>query len=107
MPEAAAVDTEPVFEAPWGPEDRVRVRGPARLTMALARRIEDHAQDLALSALYKNFVRVDKVSGLTPAMASGILDVFWNLTSIEAVLAMWQRLKTGPWYERLVVLSRP
>src|ERR1700719_693351 len=58
VPEAAAVDAEPVFEAPWGPKDRIRVRGPARLTMALARRIEDHAEGLALSALYKNFVRV-------------------------------------------------
>ena len=105
VPEAAAVDAEPLIEAPWGPNDRIRVRTPARLTMGRARQVEDHAQGLALSALHKNFVRVDRVSGLTPGMAAGIVDVPWNLRSIEAVVTLWENLKTGPWYERLVVLS--
>ena len=103
-PEDAGTEADALSQAPWDPKDRIRVRRPAWLTKALARQVEDHAHGLALSAMHHNFVRIDKVSGLTPAMAAGIVDTPWNLRSIEAVLAMWEKLKTGPWYERLVVL---
>jgi hypothetical protein len=105
-PETVPVDADAMPPCSWDSNSRTLIRRPALLTGALAHRIEDHAHAVALSALHNNFLRVDKVSGVTAAMAAGIVDLPWNPRSIEAVLTMWENLKTGPWYERLVMLRR-
>ncbi|HWF65600.1 MAG TPA: hypothetical protein VN685_13385, partial [Rhizomicrobium sp.] len=64
--------------------------------------VEDYANGLALSALYSNFVR--ERGGKTPAMAAGITGVPWSIQHIADVIDMWTTLKTGPWYERVVLL---
>jgi hypothetical protein len=64
---------------------------------------EDYAHGLALSALYWNFV-CEREDG-TPAMAAGIVDTPWSFQHVAELIDMWTSLKTGPWYERVVVLG--
>jgi hypothetical protein len=90
-------------DAPAPAGGRVQVRDAARLPRAVRSRIETHAHGLALAALYGNFVHVHGDS-TTPATAAGITKAPWALANLLDVLDMWQRLNTGPWYERLVVL---
>ena len=67
--------------------------------------IEDHARAVALFAMHHNFIRIHKVSRTAPAVAAGVIEKPWQFSNIVDVLEMHQQLKTGPWYERLVVLK--
>lgn len=83
----------------------LRCRRFDRFTPAFSERIEDHAHGLALSAMYGNFVRIFDSLGTAPAAAAGIIDAPWQASRIADVLRMWRDLKTGPWYQRVVVLG--
>jgi hypothetical protein len=39
-----------------------------------------------------------------PAVTAGVIKKPWLFSNIVDVLEMHRQLKTGPWYERLVVL---
>ena len=81
-------------------------RGFRRFTAPSAQLIEDHAHGMALSVLTHNFVRINERFATTPAVMALILDVPWPASSVADVLRMWRNLKTGPWFERLVVLPK-
>jgi hypothetical protein len=101
-PPAAADAAAP----PGDPGDHLRWRGFAALTKSAARRIVGHAHGLALSVLHHNFVRVRDGSGTTPATAAGITKAPWADDNLADVVRLWQDLKTGPWHQRVVVLSK-
>ena len=84
---------------------RMHTRRFTRLTNAFSKKVENHAHSVALFATYYNFVRIHKTLRTSPAMAAGITKRLWEVSNIVEVLEIWERLKTGPWYERLVVLS--
>ena len=83
---------------------RMHTRRFTRLTHAFSKKVENHAHSVALFAMYYNFVRIHKTLRTTPAMAAGITKQLWEVSNIVDVLEIWERPKTGPWYERLVVL---
>jgi hypothetical protein len=64
-----------------------------------------HAHAVALFALHHNFVRIHKAGKTAPAVAAGVIEKPWQIANIVDVLEMHQQLKTGPWYERIVVLK--
>jgi len=67
--------------------------------------IERHAHAVALFAMHHNFIRIHQAPRTAPAVAAGVIDKPWQFSNIVDVLEMHQQLKTGPWYERLVVLK--
>lgn len=83
----------------------LRCRRFDRFTPAFSTMIEDHAHGLALSAMHNNFVRIFDSLGTAPTVAAGIIDAPWEASRIADVLRMWRDLKTGPWYQRVVVLG--
>jgi hypothetical protein len=69
-----------------------------------AAKIARHAHAVALFALYHNFVRVHRAPLTAPAAAADVIAEPWTIPNIVDLLEMREQLKTGPWYERLVVL---
>jgi hypothetical protein len=72
---------------------------------AASAEIARHARAVALFALYHNFVRIRRGPLTAPAAAAGVIEKPWTIANIVDVLEIRERLKTGPWYERLVVLK--
>ena len=57
-----------------------------RLTNAFNKKLENHAQMVALYALWYNFVRIHKTLHVTPAMAAGIADRLWSMEDVVALI---------------------
>lgn len=53
-----------------------------RLTNAHSKKYANHVYALALFFMHYNFVRVHKALRMSPAMASGIMDVLWSMEDI-------------------------
>jgi hypothetical protein len=85
-----------LFGDHWQPECR---------SEAVAEKIEQHTCAVSLFAMHHNFVRVHATPRTAPAAAAGVIKAPWKVSNIVDVLQMWEQLKTGPWYERLVVLK--
>ena len=58
-----------------------------RLTNAFSKKVENHAQSVALHLMYYNFVRVRQSLRVTPAMAAGIEKQVWEVEDIVALLS--------------------
>ena len=56
-----------------------------RLTNAFSKKFENHCHALALYFFWYNFCRVHKTLGVTPAMASGLVD---HVLKMETAVAM-------------------
>ena len=57
---------------------RMSVRRYTRKTNAFSKKIENHANALALFFMFYNFVRVHQTLRVTPAMAAGVTEVVWD-----------------------------
>jgi len=66
---------------------RMHMRRFTRLTNGFSKKVENHAHAVALHMTYYNFVRQHKsLDGLTPAMAAGVSDRFWEMSDIVALV---------------------
>lgn len=65
---------------------RMSMRRFTRLTNAFSKKVENHAQSVALHFMYHNFVRIHQTLRVTPAMAAGVSDRLWNVEDIVRLL---------------------
>jgi hypothetical protein len=69
---------------------RMHSRRFTRLTNAFSKKIENHANGVALHFMYYNFVRIHKALRVTPAMAAGVTDKLWEISDVVAMLEKWE-----------------
>jgi IS1 family transposase len=83
---------------------RMHMRRFTRLTNAFSKKVEQHANAVALHFMYYNFVKLHKAHRLTPAMAAGVTDRLWEVSDIAALLderdAAIANQKRGPYRKR-------
>jgi len=65
---------------------RMHMRRFTRLTNGFSKKVEHHANAVALHFAYYNFVRVHKTLRMTPAMAAGVTDRLWEMSDLVGVL---------------------
>ena len=57
-----------------------------RLTNAFSKNLENHYWAIALHYMHYNFCRIHKTLRVTPAMAAGVTDRFWDISDIAGLL---------------------
>lgn len=65
---------------------RMHMRRFTRLTNGFSKKVEAHANAVALHFMYYNFVRIHKTLRVTPAMAAGVVDKLWEIADIVALI---------------------
>jgi IS1 family transposase len=65
---------------------RMQMRRFTRLTNAFSKKIENHANAVALHFMYYNFCRVHQTLRVTPAMEAGIADHIWTIEEVVGLL---------------------
>lgn len=65
---------------------RMHMRRFTRLTNGFSKKVEQHANAVALHFMYYNFCRIHKTLRVTPAMAAGVTDRLWDLKDIVALI---------------------
>jgi IS1 family transposase len=65
---------------------RMAMRRFTRLTNAFSKKIENHANAVALHFMFYNFCRIHKTLRVTPAMAAGITNKLWSINDIVALI---------------------
>jgi IS1 family transposase len=65
---------------------RMHMRRFTRLTNGFLKKVENHANAVALHFAYYNFVKMHKTLRMTPAMADGVADRLWDMSDLVAVL---------------------
>jgi IS1 family transposase len=66
---------------------RMSMRRVTWLTNAFSKKVENHAQSVALHLMYYNFVRIHQTLRVTPAMAAGVADRLWSIEDIVGLLS--------------------
>ena len=83
---------------------RMHMRRFTRLTNGFSKKVENHANAVALHFAYYNFVRIHKTLRVTPAMAAGVTDKLWDMSDlvaiVEAAEAPLAKVR-GPYKKRL------
>jgi IS1 family transposase len=67
---------------------RMSMRRFSRLTNAFSKKLANHCHALALYFVFYNFCRVHKTLGVTPAMASGLVDTIMHMRDIVRLIDM-------------------
>lgn len=57
-------------------------RRMTRLTCAFSRKVENHAQQLAINFVHANFCRINRTIRCTPAMMAGITSTVWDVADL-------------------------
>ncbi len=65
---------------------RMHMRRFTRLTNAFSKKVEAHANAVALHFMYYNFCRIHKTLRVTPAMAAGVTSKLWDVKDIVALI---------------------
>lgn len=65
---------------------RMHMRRFTRLTNGFSKKVEAHANAVALHFMYYNFCRIHKTLRMTPAMAAGVTDRLWDVKDIVALI---------------------
>jgi IS1 family transposase len=65
---------------------RVSMRRFTRLANAFSKKVENHAQLVALHFMYYNFVRIHQALRVTPAMAAGVANRVWDVEDFVALI---------------------
>ncbi|QND69621.1 IS1 family transposase (plasmid) [Mesorhizobium loti] len=65
---------------------RMHMRRFTRLTNGFSKKVEAHANAVALHFMYYNFVRIHASLRMTPAMAAGVSDRLWEVADIVALV---------------------
>ena len=81
---------------------RMHMRRFTRLTNGFSKKVENHANAVALHFAYYNFVRIHKTLRVTPAMAAGVTDRLWEMADLVAVIEAAEEApkKRGPYKRR-------
>ena len=82
---------------------RVHMSRFTRLTNGFSKKVEAHANAVALHFMYYNFVRTHKTLRVMPAMAAGVADKLWEITDIVALIEAKEAEKPmlrGPYKKR-------
>lgn len=66
---------------------RMGMRRFTRLTNGFSKKLENHANAVALHYLHYNFARLHKTLRVTPAMQAGLSDHVWSIEEIVGLLA--------------------
>ncbi|WP_210211877.1 IS1 family transposase [Mesorhizobium sp. M1B.F.Ca.ET.045.04.1.1] len=83
---------------------RMHMRRFTRLTNGFSKKVEVHANAVALHFMYYNFVRIHKTLRVTPAMAAGVADKLWEIGDIIALIEAKEAEKPmvrGPYRKKL------
>jgi len=82
---------------------RMHMRRFTRLTNGFSKKVENHANAVALHFAYYNLVKVHKTLRMTPAMAAGVTDRLWEMSDLVAVLEATEEApkKRGPYKKRV------
>lgn len=65
---------------------RMHMRRFTRLTNGFSKKVEAHANAVALHYMYYNFVKVHGSLRVTPAMAAGVTNKLWEVSDIVALI---------------------
>lgn len=65
---------------------RMHMRRFTRLTNGFSKKLENHANAIALHFAYYNFVRIHQTLRMTPAMAAGVTDRLWEMADLVAIV---------------------
>jgi transposase-like protein len=65
---------------------RMHMRRFTRLTNGFSKKLENHANAIALHFAYYNFVRIHQTLRMTPAMAAGVTDRLWEMADLFAIV---------------------
>lgn len=84
---------------------RMHMRRFTRLTNGFSKKLDAHANAVALHFAYYNFVRIHKTLKVTPAMAAGVTDRLWEMSDLVALVeaAEGTPKKRGPYKKRVGV----
>jgi IS1 family transposase len=85
---------------------RMHMRRFTRLTNGFSKKIEQHANAVALHFMYYNFVKIHSTLRMTPAMAAGVTDKLWEVSDIVALIEATEAAETpavrGPYKKRQI-----
>ncbi|GIL03234.1 MAG: transposase [Alphaproteobacteria bacterium] len=84
---------------------RMHMRRFTRLTNGFSKKVEQHANAVALHFMYYNFVRIHKTPRMTPAMAAGVTGKLWEVSDIVALIEAKEAEKPavrGPYKKRQI-----
>lgn len=79
---------------------RMSCRRFTRLTNAFSKKVEHHADAVALHFMYYNFGRIHKSLGVTPAMEAGLSDHVWSMEEIATLVPEPESKPRGPYKKR-------
>lgn len=82
---------------------RMHMRRFTRLTNGFSKKVEQHANAVALHFMYYNFVKIHSKLRVTPAMAAGVTDKLWEVSDIVALIEAKEAEKPtirGPYRKR-------
>ena len=65
---------------------RMHMRRFTRLTNGFSKKLENHANAIALHFAHYNFVRIHQTLRMTPAMAAGVTDRLWEMADLVAIV---------------------
>jgi hypothetical protein len=65
---------------------RMHMRRFTRPTNGFSKKVEAHANAVALHFMYYNFVRIHASLRMTPAMAAGVTGKLWEIGDIVALI---------------------
>jgi hypothetical protein len=85
----------------------MHMRRFTRLTNGFSKKVEAHANAVALHFMYYNFVRIHKTLRITPAMAAGVTDKLWEIADIVALIEAKEAEKPtmrGPYNKRAAAI---
>jgi len=84
---------------------RMHMRRFTRLTNAFSKKVENHANAVALHFMYYNFVRVHQTLKVTPAMEAGLTDRLWEISDLVAIIDANEPApkKRGPYKKKRTV----
>lgn len=70
---------------------RMSVRRYTRLTNAFSKALNMHAHAVALHYMVYNYVRINRMLRVTPAMAAGVTDRLWEISDLVDLLETRER----------------
>lgn len=82
---------------------RMHMRRFTRLTNGFSKKVEQHANAVALHFMYYNFVKIHSSLRMTPAMSAGVADKLWEVPDIVALIEAKEAEKPvvrGPYKKR-------
>ncbi len=86
---------------------RMHMRRFTRLTNGFSKKVEQHANAVALHFMYYNFCRIHKTLRVTPAMAAGLTDRLWEVKDIVALIEAKEAAEApkvrGPYKKRVQI----